>query len=342
MFGDETEINADKKSVSGPLMAAGEYTGVNLEVRAGGPAIGFSTVSSQMYQDDSITLGYVTTDEAIQLSGTTPTTAVFAPLDKSPIMVMWDPETYTSVSDVTDLSDQLKASGGVWRYFADSAYMAYLIGSGQVDESVTDSSYDGTPANFVAADGKDVQQGFASAEPYQYENEVTDWGKKVDYSLVADAGYERLRVGCLCPQRRPGWPLRLPEGLRAGPAAGRGRLLRRPRRRELADPRPRRPVRHRLGLQPGPRRLLGEDHDRPRSSSATAATTPSATSTPTACRSCSTPPVPIFTDGGAEIAIRTHRRRHLHQRVHRRFDRPQVADRQSPATHAAPAAPASG
>ncbi|THG31120.1 ABC transporter substrate-binding protein [Naasia lichenicola] len=189
MFGDDYTVDADKKSVSGPLMSAGEYTGVNLEVRAGGPAIGFSTVSSQMYQDDSITLGYVTTDEAIQLSGTTPTTAVFAPLDKSPIMVMWDPDTYKSVSDVTDLSDQLKASGGVWRYFADSAYMAYLIGSGQVDESVTDSSYDGTPANFVAADGKDVQQGFASAEPYQYENEVTDWGKKVDYSLVADAGY---------------------------------------------------------------------------------------------------------------------------------------------------------
>ena len=190
MFGDDFTVDADKKSVSGPLMASGEYTGVDLEVRAGGPAIGFSTVSSQMYQDDSITLGYATTDEAIQLSGTTPTTAVFAPLDKSPIMVMWDPETYPSVSDVTDLSNQLKASGGVWRYFADSAYMAYLIGSGKVDESVTDSSYDGTPANFVAAGGKDVQQGFASAEPYQYKNEVTDWGKDVEYSLVADNGYE--------------------------------------------------------------------------------------------------------------------------------------------------------
>ena len=190
MFGDDFEVDAGNKSVSGPLMASGEYTGVNLEVRAGGPAIGYQTVSSQMYQDDSITLGYATTDEAIQLSGTTPTTAVFAPLDVSPIMVMWDPETYPDVADLTDLSTKVKANGGVWRYFADSAYMAYLIGTGTVDESITDSSYDGTPANFVSAAGKDVQQGFASAEPYQYENEVTDWGKKVDYALVAEAGYE--------------------------------------------------------------------------------------------------------------------------------------------------------
>ena len=189
MLADDYEVDTDQVSASGPLMASGEYTGVNLEVRAGGPAIGFSTVSSQMYTDDTIDLGYVTTDEAIQLSGTTPTVSVFAPLDKSPIMVMWDPETYPDVTDVSSLSDAVAENDGVWRYFADSAYMAYLIGSGQVDESITDSSYDGTPANFVSAGGRDVQQGFASAEPYQYQNEIADWGNPVDYDLIADTGW---------------------------------------------------------------------------------------------------------------------------------------------------------
>ncbi len=79
MIKDDYTIDANTKAVTGPLMSDGEYTGVNLEIRAGGPAIGFQTVSAQMYQDDKITLGYVSTDEAIQLSGTTPTKAVFAP-----------------------------------------------------------------------------------------------------------------------------------------------------------------------------------------------------------------------------------------------------------------------
>jgi hypothetical protein len=37
---------------------------VNLEVRAGGPAIGFQTVTAQEYQDDSILLGMGGTDDA--------------------------------------------------------------------------------------------------------------------------------------------------------------------------------------------------------------------------------------------------------------------------------------
>lgn len=190
MFGDDPTIDATAKSVSGPLTIGGQPTGVNLEVRAGGPAIGFQTVSSQMYQDKDITMGYVATDEAIQLSDTTPTTAIFAPLDISPTMVMWDPETYPDVTSINDVSAALKANGGVWRFFDGSAYMEYLKSSGIADPSILDGSYDGTPANFVAAGGKDMQQGFASAEPYVYQNEVADWGKPVKYDLIASTGWD--------------------------------------------------------------------------------------------------------------------------------------------------------
>ena len=37
--------------------------------------------------------------------------------------------------------------------------------------------------------GKVAQQGFASAEPYIYENEVTEWGKPVKYQLIHDTGW---------------------------------------------------------------------------------------------------------------------------------------------------------
>jgi hypothetical protein len=189
MLGSTYTIDAKKKSVSGPLLSKGQPTGVNVQINAGGPAIGFQLVSTQMYTDKSITFGYVGTDEAIQNSKKLPTTAVFAELNTTPFMVQWDPATYPGVTDLPSLGKALKANKGVVRYFADSPYMKYLISSGVFDESVTDGSYDGTPAKFVAARGKDAQQGFASAEPYIYENEVAPWKKPVKFALLSTTGW---------------------------------------------------------------------------------------------------------------------------------------------------------
>ncbi|QNE46087.1 ABC transporter substrate-binding protein [Glaciihabitans sp. INWT7] len=189
LLGPNPVINADKKSVSGDLYASGKSTGVKVEIRSGGPAIGFSTVSSEMYKDKDITLGYVSTDEAVQLSASLPTTAVFAENDISPQMIMWDPATYPKVKTIKDLATALKDDGGVVRYFQGAAYMGYLQGSGILPEAQTDGAYDGTPAKFVTAKGKDGQQGFATAEPYIYQNEVSAWGKPVNFQLINDTGY---------------------------------------------------------------------------------------------------------------------------------------------------------
>ncbi|WP_369137214.1 ABC transporter substrate-binding protein [Modestobacter versicolor] len=186
-LGDDYEIDAGNKVVSGTLIdAEGESTGVTLEIRAGGPAIGFQTVTSQLYADDSITMGYIATDEAIQLSDSQPTTAVLAPLEKSPTMIMWDPETYPDVTGIADLGE----TDATVRYFDGSAYMAYLTGAGILKPDQVDGSYDGTPAGFVSEGGAVAQQGFASAEPYIYKNEVDAWGKDVEYELVYDAGFQ--------------------------------------------------------------------------------------------------------------------------------------------------------
>ena len=185
LIGPDAVIDAENKAVSGPLFASGSYTGVNVEVRSGGPAIGFQTVTSQQYTDPDITLGYANTDEAVQLSADMPTTAVFAPFEVGPQIIMWDPATYPDVKTIADLGK----TDAVVRYFGGAAYMEYLMGSGILPASHVDGSYDGTPASFIAADGKDAQQGFATVEPYVYENEIEDWAKPVAFQLIHDAGY---------------------------------------------------------------------------------------------------------------------------------------------------------
>ncbi len=186
LLGDSPKIDAGRKTVTGELVAQGQDTGVKFQVRAGGPAIGFQTVTSQMYVDDKITLGYVATDEQTQLSDKNPTTAVLAPLTKSPQMIMWDPTVHPDFKTIADIG---KTDTKV-RYFNGAAYMEYLIGSGILKRSQVDGGYDGTPANYVASNGKETQQGFASAEPYIYEHEVKAWDKPVAYQLISDAGYD--------------------------------------------------------------------------------------------------------------------------------------------------------
>lgn len=185
LLGPDPTIDAKKKTVTGALMAGGVDTGVKFQVRSGGPAIGFQTVTSQMYLDKKITLGYTATDESAQLSSKQPTIAVLAPLNKSPQIIMWDPKTHPDFKTIADIG---KTDTKV-RYFQGAAYMEYLTGSGILKKSQTDGGYDGTPASFVASRGKDTQQGFASAEPYIYENEVKQWGKPVAFQLINDAGY---------------------------------------------------------------------------------------------------------------------------------------------------------
>ena len=229
-------------------MSKGEDTGVKIEVRSGGPAIGFQQVTSQLYADPAIMLGYVSTDEAMQNSGDFPTKAVVAPFNINPQIIMWDPATYPQVKAIKDL----KPLGVKVRYFGGAAYMDYLIQSGQLDKSQTDGSYDGTPANFVAAGGKDAQQGFASAEPYFYEKVLKDWGKPIAYQLIHDAGWTAYAQSLAATAGQ----LRQVRGLlqEAGadhPAVA-GRLHQRPEPRQRDHPRPRQAVQQRLAVRRGP------------------------------------------------------------------------------------------
>ena len=189
LIGDDYTIEtASEFSVTGPLMASGEYTGVDVTIISGGAASSaFLQPDAMMYSDDTIFAGYVGSDEAVVHSGEFPTVGVFAPLEKDPQMIMWDPETLTDVTSIADLGE----AGTQIRLFPGGFYIDYFLSEGILQESQLDYSYDGSPAGFVAAGGTVAQQGFASAEPYIYENEITDWGKPVDYQLINDAGYPK-------------------------------------------------------------------------------------------------------------------------------------------------------
>jgi len=193
LFGDDYTIDDSNKTVTGPLMASGEYTGVDVTILAGGPAVGFSQPNAQLYSDDSIFMAYVGTDEAIAHSVDLPTVGVFQPLEKDPQMIMWDPETYPDVEGIADLGKAETPAGEPTpiRVFPGGVYIDYFVGAGILQADQIDSTYDGSPAVFVSEAGAVAQQGFASAEPYIYKNEVPEWGKDVAYELVNDAGFPK-------------------------------------------------------------------------------------------------------------------------------------------------------
>jgi hypothetical protein len=180
LIGPGGTIDKDKGSYSGPLLD----TGVNLEIRAGGPFLGNETVSAQMYKDKSIFMGYVSTDAAALFSAKLPTVAVVTPLEKSPQILMWDPTQF----GFTSFADIAKSDAKVL-YFQGATYMNFLIGKGYVRKEQLDASYDGSPTRFVT-EKKIVQQGFASNEPYKYEHDIRQWMKPVKFLLIHDAGYK--------------------------------------------------------------------------------------------------------------------------------------------------------
>ncbi|UGT57933.1 ABC transporter substrate-binding protein [Nocardia asteroides] len=185
LLGPGYRVDADNNKITGPLVADGKDTGVDLEIRAGGPAIGFQTVPSQMYVDQSITLGLAHSEHAIAAAGQQPIVAVTTLLRNSPQMLMWDPKTnpgWRGIADIGRSGKPIVVSKG-------QLYPNWLVARGLVKQDQIDASYDNSPSRFVT-DPSFAQQGFANAEPYTYEHEVRAWNKPVAYQLLKDVGYE--------------------------------------------------------------------------------------------------------------------------------------------------------
>ncbi|GAA1955520.1 substrate-binding domain-containing protein [Microbacterium aquimaris] len=183
LVGDDYTIDNDIKSVTGSLIAQGVDTGVDVEVRPGGPNVNFQPVPALMYLDEDILLGAVNTDAAIVAAADQPTVAVTSQMTWSPQILMWDPASHdgaTTIAEATADGAPVVTSGDV--------IPNMLVAQGIIDSSQIDLSYEGTAQRFVS-DPSILQQGFATAEPYIYENEISEWGKPVGFQLLSEVGY---------------------------------------------------------------------------------------------------------------------------------------------------------
>ena len=185
LIGEGYTVEKGRSATVGPMVLDGVDLGIDFEIREGGPAIGFSSPSSIIYSDDSVHLAYANTDAQILTFQDTPMLSVVAPLEKNPQMIMWDPETYPDVEDLSDLGDL----GVTINIFAGQTYADVFVALGVLSQDQIDPSYDATPARFIAEQGKIAQQGFASSEPYSYKNTFEEWGKDVAFTLLNDNGF---------------------------------------------------------------------------------------------------------------------------------------------------------
>ncbi|MEV7693107.1 hypothetical protein AB0N73_07215 [Microbacterium sp. NPDC089189] len=183
LVGDDYTVDTDAKTVTGSLVAQGVDTGVDIEVRPGGPNVNFQPVPALMYLDTDILIGAVNTDAAIVAAADQPTVAVASQLTWSPQILMWDPESHPGAETI----EEATADGAVVVTSGD-VIPALLESQGMIDASQVDTSYEGTPQRFVS-DPTILQQGFATAEPFIYENEISEWGRPIDFQLLSEIGY---------------------------------------------------------------------------------------------------------------------------------------------------------
>lgn len=172
-------------------------TGIDLTIIDGGPGMGEGQDAIQTLTAGNLKfnvtadMAFVSTDDLAIYSEAYPATGVVAPLDKSPQMLFWDPETYPdgfeSIDDLAALEDAEGDPKIYLRSITDS-YGKYLVEQG-VPEDLFLEGYAGDGENFVVNNGKWLNQGYSSNEVWDFEN-GREWEKPVDYVYVSDLGYD--------------------------------------------------------------------------------------------------------------------------------------------------------
>jgi len=184
LLGENYRIDKNHKRVTGPLVSHGADTGIELEIRAGGPAVGNTPVSALMATDKSIVLGQQATEEQVLgWASRQPTVAVIAPFDVDPLVFIWDKARHPAFNSLQDVG---QTATKVLTFH--SANIDYLLGAGILRASQIDYSYDGSPSRLMA-DRNIVVGGFSTNEPFIYRS----LGVDVAYQYVSETGYPDYR-----------------------------------------------------------------------------------------------------------------------------------------------------
>jgi NMT1/THI5 like len=221
LLADRATVDPTKKVIRGPLVSDGVETGVDLEIRPGGPARGQQPVAALMKADPSITLGQQATEEQVLgWAQGIPTVAVIAPFYVDPVVFIWDKKLHPNFNSIQDVGQT-----NTTVYTFHSANADYLIGSGILRSRQIDYSYDGSPSLFMAKPDS-VVGGFATNEPFIYRS----LGRDVSYAYVADTGY---------PDYRNTWTIRQDQQAKLAPCLRRlVPMMQRAMIQFMAKPRP--------------------------------------------------------------------------------------------------------
>lgn len=180
LLGTDYVVDAPAGTTTGALIVDGVDSGIDLQIRAGGPFIE-SPVVSEMFLDDTIMFGYVGTDVAISRYAETPTLAVFNALTINPQIILWNADKHPQVSTIAEVAQKVSAVS----VFGDRPYMRYLVEQGVVPTDKVDTNYKG---NLLLATDDIAHQGFATSEPYRYRT-LESGAIATAYQLVHDAGW---------------------------------------------------------------------------------------------------------------------------------------------------------
>lgn len=180
LLGDDYTVDAQNGSTTGSLVFQGTDTGVDLEIRAGGPFIE-SPVVTELFLDDAITFGFVGSDVALSRYGEAPTLAVFNALVINPQVILWNASKHPAVSTIAEIAKEVSAVS----VFGDRPYMRYLVSQGVVASDKVDTNYKGS---LMLATDDIAHQGFATSEPFRYAN-LESGAIDTAYQLVHDAGW---------------------------------------------------------------------------------------------------------------------------------------------------------
>lgn len=178
LIGPNGTMDAEKGTYTG------QVAGITVQVRVGGPFVGYQPDTALMYLHHEIFIADERTDDQITASGRQPVVAVMAPLQKSPLGIMYDPALY----HFKTLADVGRSGARVLTALQNTS-TDLLTEKGYINKSQWNYGWDGSPARFVVAGGKDVAWDYMDQDVYNYEHTVSQWHKPVGYLLGSDFGY---------------------------------------------------------------------------------------------------------------------------------------------------------
>lgn len=180
LLGSDYTVDAQRGATTGSLVFQGTDTGVDLEIRAGGPFIE-SPVVTELFLDDAIMFGYVGSDVALSRYSEAPTLAVFNALTINPQVILWNASKHPGIATIAEIANEVPAVS----VFGDRPYMRYLVSEGVVPNDKVDTNYKGS---LMLATDDIAHQGFATSEPFRYAN-LESGSIETAYQLVHDAGW---------------------------------------------------------------------------------------------------------------------------------------------------------